>query len=145
MMIPMPSPQQCPGRSFFVSENTFEAASRPKFGGVSTLVDTSFLIPWSSNGVSSEETPMCDLPIRDLMSGGLADFRPRMDDCSYEDLSRRWPFSASITRNWSSSRSTSCSLLRGGAPLRFDQPFCEVGCLLLEEETHDLLPPDVGI
>ncbi len=84
-MIPIPLPHHYSDRSFFVPEGTFEATSQSEYGGVWTPASRNFFLPWSSNGVSFEETPMCDLPIRDLMSGGLADFWPFLKGYGYEE------------------------------------------------------------
>ncbi len=85
MMTIMPLLYLCFGCNFFVVGSIFEATSQSESGNVLTPADKGFFLPWSSNEVSSVESSMCDLPIRDLTAGGLADFWLLAGGYAYED------------------------------------------------------------
>ncbi len=75
MAVSLPLPHQCTGRSFFAPESILEAASQSESGDVLVPVDEGVFPFWLSNGISYGATPVCDLLIWDLTSGGMADFQ----------------------------------------------------------------------
>ncbi len=88
MATPLPLLRRPSSRSCFIFKSILKGASEPD-ADLMPAGEGVFL-SWTSSGVSYEKTPVHDLPVRDLTSGGLTGFRPLLGGCYLEGPLGDW-------------------------------------------------------